>query len=70
MFYSLEVRSGLLFLRVAVGDVVRTPVITRLLVDTGFNFKADGLLGMNFTRAYGAIVDTRNARITIPDTLK
>jgi predicted aspartyl protease len=36
--YPLEVRNGLLFLRVAVGDGVRQPVITRLLVDTGSSF--------------------------------
>jgi predicted aspartyl protease len=126
--YPLEVRNGLLFLRVAVGDGVRQPVIARLLVDTGSSFTvlstqvledagcnlqspqgsiaitaasgivrgkifevpqfsalgqtieqfrsvgfnlpksvdADGLLGMNFMRNFGAIVDTGNACITIP----
>ncbi|MEO0014948.1 MAG: hypothetical protein RLZZ535_3337 [Cyanobacteriota bacterium] len=32
--YPLEVRNGLLFLRVAVGDSIRQPVIARLLVLT------------------------------------
>ena len=36
--YPLEVRNGLLFLRVAVGDNIRQPVIARLLVDTGSSF--------------------------------
>jgi predicted aspartyl protease len=36
--YPLEVRNGLLFLRVAIGDGVRQPVIARLLVDTGSSF--------------------------------
>jgi predicted aspartyl protease len=36
--YPLEVRNGLLFLRVAVGDRIRQPVIARLLVDTGSSF--------------------------------
>lgn len=126
--YSLEVRNGLLFLRVAVGDSIRQPVIARLLVDTGSSFTVlstqvledagcnlqlpqgfiaitaasgvvqgkifevpqfsalgqtiekfrvvgfnlpksadmDGLLGMNFMRSCGAIVDTGEACITIP----
>ncbi len=34
----MEVRNGLLFLRVAVGDGIRQPVIARLLVDTGSSF--------------------------------
>jgi predicted aspartyl protease len=121
--YPLEVCNGLLFLRVAVGDGVRQPVIARLLVDTGSSFTvlstqvledascnlqssqgsiaitaasgivrgkifevpqffalgqkiekfraigfdlpknvdADGLLGVNFMRNCGAIVDTGNA---------
>jgi predicted aspartyl protease len=36
--YPLEVRNGLLFIRVAVGDGIRQPVIARLLVDTGSSF--------------------------------
>jgi len=125
--YPLEVRNGLLFLRVAVSDGVRQPVIARLLVDTGSSFSvlstqvledtgcdlqtlqgsiaitaasgivrgkifevpqffalgqtiehfrvvgfnlpksvdADGLLGINFMRNCGAIVNTGNACITI-----
>lgn len=127
--YPLEVRNGLLFLRVAVGDSIRQPVIARLLVDTGSSFTVlstqvledagcnlqlpqesvaitaasgvvrgkifevpqfsglgqtienfrvvgfnlpksadmDGLLGMNFLRSCGAIVDTGKAYITIPN---
>lgn len=34
----MEVHNGLLFLRVAVGDGIRQPVIARLLVDTGSSF--------------------------------
>lgn len=126
--YPLEVRNGLLFLRVAVGDSIRQPVIARLLVDTGSSFTVlstqvledagcklqlpqgsvvitsasgivrgkifevpqfsalgqtienfrivgfnlpksadmDGLLGMNFMRSCGAIVDIGKACIMIP----
>jgi predicted aspartyl protease len=38
MFYPLERRNGLLFVRAAVGDGVASPVIARLLVDTGSSF--------------------------------
>jgi predicted aspartyl protease len=126
--YPLEMRNGLLFLRVAVGDGVRQPVIARLLVDTGSSFTVlstqvledagcslqspqsaisitaaggvvrgklfevrhfsalgqtlenfrvvgfnlpksadmDGLLGIDFMRSCGAIVDTGKACILIP----
>jgi predicted aspartyl protease len=127
--YPLDVRNGLMFLRVAVSDGVRQPVIIRLLVDTGSSFTvlstqvlenagcdlnspqgfvaitaasgivrgkmfevpqfsalgqtidrfrvvgfnlpksvdADGLLGINFMRNCGAVVDVGNACITIPN---
>lgn len=129
--YPLEVRNGLLFLRVAVGDRIRQPVIARLLVDTGSSFTVistqvledagcnlqspqgsiaitaasgivrgkifeipqfsalgqtverfravgfnlpksadmDGLLGINFMRSCGAIIDIGKACITIPSLL-
>lgn len=38
VFYPLERRNGLLFVRAAVGDGVASPVIARLLVDTGSSF--------------------------------
>jgi predicted aspartyl protease len=38
VLYLLERRRGLLYLRAAVGDGVSTPVIARLLVDTGSSF--------------------------------
>jgi hypothetical protein len=38
VFYALERRNGLLFVRAAVGDGVASPVIARLLVDTGSSF--------------------------------
>jgi predicted aspartyl protease len=129
--YPLEMRNGLLFLRVAIGDGIRQPLIARLLVDTGSSFTVlstqvledagcnlqlpqgsieitaasgivrgkifeipqfsalgqtvekfgavgfnlpksadmDGLLGINFMRGCGAIVDTGKACITIPSLL-
>jgi predicted aspartyl protease len=127
LVYPLEMRNGLLFLRVAISDKVRQPVIARLLIDTGSSFTVistqvlqdagcdlqlpqklvtmtaaggivrgrvfeiprfsalgqtiesfkvvgfnlptsadmDGLLGINFMRSCGAIVDTGKASITL-----
>lgn len=38
VLYPLERRNGLLFIRAAVGDGRTSPVIARLLVDTGSSF--------------------------------
>lgn len=79
VIYPLEVRNGLLFLRVAVDDRVKQPIIARLLVDTGSSYTVlstqivrdagcDLQLPQGYvaiTAASGAVVDTGKAIITI-----